>query len=314
MRLLFAMIGLLLTTQAFASDVWLSGVDPYVRQTMTSDQSDYMALFTPSAPWKRAATGLVAFKTSTQWIMHASEGDLTAMFVDLHRRGIALAVEALMTPVTTKSCGNNVEGYSAPGYMASMAARIKKLGGGLKYVAMDEPLWYGHHYTGPHSCQSTISDLVESLAVNVKAIRGVFPNVQIGDIEPMPWANSPNWLDELMTFVSDYHTTTGTPLDFIHADVQWTNNSLSSLQRFTDRVHDAGTKVGFIYNGNATDLTDEGWTMRAEQRFITIEKVIIPDQAILQTWMRYPSRMLPETQPGTMTYLVDQYLAHQGRR
>ena len=34
-----------------------------------------------------------------------------------------------------------------------------------------------------------------------------------------------------------------------------------------------------------------------------------PDQVIIQSWMRHPEYNLPETQPGTMTSLVDRYLA-----
>src|SRR6185437_11007740 len=38
-----------------------------------------------------------------------------------------------------------------------------------------------------------------------------------------------------------------------------------------------------------------------------------PDHAILQTWMPHPSHMLLETQPVTMTWLVNRYLTGQTR-
>jgi hypothetical protein len=34
---------------------------------------------------------------------------------------------------------------------------------------------------------------------------------------------------------------------------------------------------------------------------------LVPDDAIIQTWDRHPARFLPETQPGTLTYLVNRY-------
>ncbi|HEY0422520.1 MAG TPA: hypothetical protein VGC82_04270, partial [Rhodopila sp.] len=52
-----------------------------------------------------------------------------------------------------------------------------------------------------------------------------------------------------------------------------------------------------------------------EQRFAEVESdpALIPDHAILQTWMPYPTHMLPETQPGTMTWLVNRYRTAQTR-
>jgi hypothetical protein len=300
-----------LQAQATANEVWLAGLDPFVRQVIQPGAtSDYTKLFVPTAPWQQAATSLKVFKTSTQWVTYAPDNVLSAMFSDLKRRGIGLAIEALATPQTS-SCGAGVEGYSSPGSMAIMAQRVKNLGGDLKYIAMDEPLWFGHHYQGPNACQSAISNLATSLAVNVNAIRAVFPNVMVGDIEPLSLATVPDWLDELATFATAFQSATGTPLDFLHADVQWSNNSPSELQQFTTRMHAAGIKVGFIYNGDPTDQTDLAWTEHAEARFTSIERSLVADQTILQTWMLRPTNMLPETQAGTMTNLVDRYLAMQ---
>jgi hypothetical protein len=253
-----------------SSEVWLSAIDPYTRQAMKpGDPSDFMALFTPTAPWQQAAGGINVFKTTTQWLLNASDADLTTMFNDLRRRDIALAFEAGMMPQTT-TCGGG-EGYSQPSDIATLAQRVKRLGGDLKYVAMDEPLWYGHHYQGPNACQLSIPDLAASLVTNFNALRAVFPNVLIGDIEPLSLATVPDWLDELMAFATAYKSTTGAKLDFIDADVQWGEDYLSELQQLTTRVHAAGLKVGIIYNGDATDQTDVAWTTRAEQRFTAIE-------------------------------------------
>jgi hypothetical protein len=39
-------------------------------------------------------------------------------------------------------------------------------------------------------------------------------------------------------------------------------------------------------------------------RFLGIARA---DDAIIQTWDRHPARFLLETQPGTLTYLVNRY-------
>jgi hypothetical protein len=36
-------------------------------------------------------------------------------------------------------------------------------------------------------------------------------------------------------------------------------------------------------------------------------KTMIPDHAIIQTWARWPKKMLPEDRPGTLTNLVLKY-------
>ena len=266
-------------------------------------------MFVPSAPWEQAATSTKVFKVNTQWIEKVSDASLAAMFADLQRRGIALAIAGLMMPRAPTACGAGTEGYSAPGTMGLVARRIKSLGGDLKYVAMDEPLWYGHHVHGPNACRSSIPDLVTAVATNVVALRVVFPDVLIGDVEPLSLATVPDWLSEITTFAATYKTAIGTPLAFVHADVQWGEDYLSELQQFASQIQAAGMKVGIIYNGDPTDATDVAWTTHAEQRFTAIELTLVPDQAILQTWMSHPMQMLPENQPGTMTYLIDRYLA-----
>jgi hypothetical protein len=34
----------------------------------------------------------------------------------------------------------------------------------------------------------------------------------------------------------------------------------------------------------------------------------MPDELVFQCWQRLPTRMLPETEPGTMTYLVKHWI------
>jgi len=33
-----------------------------------------------------------------------------------------------------------------------------------------------------------------------------------------------------------------------------------------------------------------------------------PDHAVFETWVRYPHRVLPESEPGTLTNLILQYV------
>jgi hypothetical protein len=181
---------------AGAAQVWLSGVDPFVRHVMAPNQtSDYTQLFQTDAPWSAAAQHVQVFKSSTQFLVYGSDVQLRAMFTDLKQRHIALAVEAPMFPVGKNGCGHGTEGYAGPHEMKSVADRVKRLGGELGYVAMDEPLWFGHHSDRRGACRASIAEVAEGVATNVAAIRSDFKNVQIGDIEPFAVPGQPvDWL------------------------------------------------------------------------------------------------------------------------
>jgi len=300
-------------TPACAADIWLAGVDPFVRHAMDpSSPSDYMALFASGAPWAKASRHVKVFKTSTQWLEQAPDADLRQMIRNLKSRGIALAVEALMIPhPSLDSPGTGVEGFSDnPSGMQYAAQRVQALGGTLDYVAMHEPLWFGHHYAGPNGPQWPIERLVQELNSNVRIIRNIFPQAQIGDVEPIA-TDVAGWADQIAAFAQVFQAVTGTSLSFVHADVAWRNPTgfLGPLRDFTDKMRALGIKVGYIYNGDARDVSDQAWADRAAERFgaLELQAVDTPDHAVLQTWMPHPTHMLPDSRSDTMTGMVNRY-------
>ncbi len=293
-----------------AADVWLAGVDPFIRHVMAPESSsDYPDLFHEHAPWPRAARDVAVFETTTQYLTNAPEGELRRMIQDLRRRHIAFGFEALMLPRDGK-CGSGVEGYSYPGAIAEAAGRVKRLGGILRYAAMDDPLWFAHQANGPHTCHSSIEEAARQIAVNVRALRGIFPAIRIGDIEPVANAGAPpDWIAEILQFAAAYRAASGSPLDFVHADVNWNGDWSTALPMLARQLQAEGVRFGIIYDGDEQDDRDIAWTTHAEQRFTKVEGELglEPDTAVLQTWMRHPQRMLPESTAGTMTNLVIRY-------
>jgi hypothetical protein len=59
-----------------------------------------------------------------------------------------LATKNTPRPGAPANFGANVEGYDSPEETARIAAKIKRAGINLRYIAMDEPLWFGHYYNG----------------------------------------------------------------------------------------------------------------------------------------------------------------------
>ena len=314
--LILAALNGLWPTGATCAEVWLAGVDPYVWHLMEPGvPSDYTDLFKADAPWTMAAKHTQVFKTSTQFIVRGRDEQLRRMFADLRRRGIALAVEGLLQRYGA-DCGQGIEGYSSRGTAALIARRISQLGGRLAYVAMDEPLWYGHVFLGPHACRASIAAVAANVAQSVAELRRVFPAVQVGDIEPFATKGQPaDWLDEIGKWIAAYRAATHSNLSFFDVDVDWREPWQQQFLALVPRLSEAGVKFGVIYNGDPSDPNNIAWTRHAEERFVAVEAdpALIPDHAILQTWMSHPSSMLPETQPGTMTWLVNRYAAAETR-
>jgi hypothetical protein len=96
----------------------------------------------------------------------------------------------------------------------------------------------------------------------------------------------------------------------MHADVVWYEKTLrSQLVEWQRRLHQAGLVYGVIVNGSACcDKTDLQWTNHTIERYrlLANDPAIKPDDYIVQIWMRYPTRYLPETRSGTLTPIAVQ--------
>jgi hypothetical protein len=264
---------------------------------------DFLDLFRRNSPWTQAASHGEVFKIYPQFVLSASDADLKSVIVGLQQRNIALALEfGLLTNPTL--CGK-IEGYCGE-QIGPAAARVKALGGTLAYVAMDEPLWFGHLQQG-----TSIAAMAPDVAHQVATLYSVFPNCQVGENEPLPSAMAPSdWAAQIGAWQAAYRAATGIPLSFFHAEVIWPDaNSRAQMLAVAADSRAGGTRFGIIYDGNTTDPTGVAWTTDAEDFFSYIEQTFIPDDAILQTWAPQPDHALPETQPGTMTYLVNRYMA-----
>jgi hypothetical protein len=290
-----------------------------VRQKMFQEsESDYFELFKPDAAWSKSAQHVRVFMINAGLLLRQSDDEVKAVFADLKRRHIALAIEMGLLSGKgpdgkVQECGVGVEGFGAPDTAKVVANSIEKNGGVVDYIAMDEPLWYGHHFKGKNGCQWPMERVAQDMVPRIADMRAKFPNVQIGDVEPIGTAQPPDWVQQITEWTHVYQKVTGTRLAFFHADVAWTAPIWQ--QQFAavkSRMQADGIKFGVIYDGGGTGKqeSDELWTQEAEQRFRMVESnpSLIPDHAVFQSWARWPHNMLPETQPGTMTNLVLRYV------
>lgn len=296
--------------------IWLSGVDPEAQKARhVTEPADYMDLFKPDAPWEKAASGLAVFKVGTRFVLHADDPELKTVIDDLKRRHIAFAVElGVLESGGPGTCGYGVEGYGNPTAVDSVAKRVKALGGEINYVAMDEPVWFGHILIkaakgGGIGCQYSVPEVAEKVAAKIALLRRYFPDIKIGDIEPVSARapGGPQSIDDILTFDDLLRQKTGVAPVFVHADMAWAVQGWQPLlETLASRLRTSGVRFGVICDGDRTAGGNEAWVEQALERCGTVaaNSRTRPEDFIVQSWEPLPTRMLPETDPGSLTYEV----------
>lgn len=270
-----------------------------------------MNLFKPDAPWQNAASKVQVLKLYGEWVAYnATKEQLKEVVDDMNRRGIALAVEAgPLDPYA--DCGQGIEGFAGMEEGLKIARRIKNAGGELSLIALDEPYYFAHFYDGPNACHWDAEKVAKEVGEYIKAIRQVFPNVMIGDTEPLTGsANAQdymNWLDVFRN-VNEFN------LDFLHMDIDWSRpdwpDEVIMIEKYGDKIN---MPVGIIYTGNAFDKTNEAWLTTAGERVkkLEVEKHANLDHILFQSWNDKPDHVLPETIDFTFTNFINDYFTNK---
>jgi hypothetical protein len=308
----------LLPAAVQAGQIWLATMDPVTTADReragqeppgTYAGNDFMDLFRPNAPWMRTASITQVFKMSTQFLHRSTDDQLSTVINDLRRRHIALGVEGEI--MQASQCSQGIPGFSGIDVWRTIAERVTRLGGKLDYVTFDEPVAFAHYNIMQKNtaCKYTIEELVRNMAPQIQVLKTAFPHAIFGDSEPVNGLTIGK-MDDNLQFVEEFLRQTGVRLSFMHADVIWYEPTLrSQLVEWKRRLHQAGMAYGVIVNGSACcDKSDLQWTNHAIERYrlLANDPAITPDDYILQTWMRYPTRYLPETRPGTLTSIAVQ--------
>jgi hypothetical protein len=299
---------------AAAAQIWMAATEPVWREIHGWPANDYLSLFDSSAPWSQASSRVNVFELSKKFIDVTPESDLRRVLEDLKRRGIAIAMQG--TPLlASKACGLGVEGHGPPHDMVASARRIKQLGGELAYVSLDEPLYYGHRFQGDArrvACHLSVSELARQTAGKIAEVREVFPDVKVGDIEPVgiTLPDAAQWAEDITQWLRAFREATGVPLAFLRLDCVWLRpNWEEQFDAVVPRIRAAKVPLGIIYDGTPKDGTDVAWTTSAQNHSRLVEGKLRgpPDHVAFQSWMDHPRAMLPENAPGSLTNLVMTY-------
>ncbi len=272
-----------------------------------------MDLFTPSAPWVNASKQVNVFELYGGWVARGTTDSILSQVVsDLNRRGMAIAFEA--NPIELNdNCQTGPSAWTSEGLQISQ--RIRDAGGVVSFVAMDSPFGRANLDSPCHWSAGKVAAAVE---VYIEAIKSVFPEVVVGDTEPL-------WGDDVVPAYENWMVTfgavTGHTLPFFHLDTEWTlPNWPKDALELENFAHQNGIKFGMLYEDNYnsyysypkidTSYTDQVWFSRAESHMVTYEAEYggHPDQVLFQSWVDKPDYVLPETAPYSFTHLVLRYV------
>ena len=283
--------------------VWFAPMPP------PAGAADYMDLFDGNGGWENAAGRVDVFQLSGQWVArYATDDELRRLVIDLDRRGLAVALEA-RTLIPTNGCGVGSDGFAQPSERLRALRRLETAGATgrlLRFDAFDRPFAFGHTEEGPSGCGWSGPKIARQVAAYVKDVRSTFPDMQFGDVEPLDGTTT---IEELEAWITTFEDVAGSRLAFFHLAID--AGSSDWMARATEvaafcRSH--GVAFGVVYAGQGD--TDQAWSASAENRFVQFEAKTggHPDDVVIQSGAGRPQHLLPETQSGTLTHLLDRYL------
>jgi hypothetical protein len=296
----------------YAQVVWFGPVDPVAKYGAKKGESDFMNLFSDPAAWRQALQRVKVIKFYTEFIDQARDDQLSTIFQFLRQHNIALAIDTWFLHSGPSGCGHG-EGYLPNSELPTrIVQRIKRLGGNLAYVSIDESFGANRAAAG---CHLSSAEAAKDAASTFAIYRNAFPNVQIGDIENLPVGNNPRWFSDYAQWADSFKKAAATPFAFFQMDVDWNSPTWQfSISAFNRLLSQRGIPFGVIFNGSAGAKSDTAWIASAEQNIARYRAARLPQpsQAVFQTWDQYPSRVLPETSPTSLTYLVGYYFNAMG--
>jgi Bacterial Ig-like domain (group 3) len=209
-------------------------------------------------------------------------------------------------------------------------------GGSVQYVAMDSPLTDGVNpdITSPPLTDSDIDDRVASYIKDVQSYQPTVavgttepPAVQVGDIEPYPYLSTDQSdgtdVVEIETYVDGLIKDGATPA-FFHLDINYADlpptatfqKDLIALRKYFagDNAGNENIPFGILFDEPGPVASDQDYSTKTLQNIDKVKSAMgVPQQAVFdsndardQFGNQYLPTNVPETQPYTSTWLVNQ--------
>lgn len=291
--------------------VWLTP-QPYITiSDFVGGSVDFFDTFDEGSDWDAAAARVHVVKLYDQLgLVDDPPGDeeWQRAIDGIQRRGMALSMELGPLP-TSQGCGRG-EGFGGL-YSLDLVRRVHRLGGRLDLAVLQSPYGHGHFFDGASACHWSLEKVAAETAKFARQLRELEPGVVVGGLEPL-------WVGMTVSAYTDwfdaYEAAAGEPLAFFHLDVDWNRHDWAEVARQIEvEAHARGIEFGVIYNGGVQARSDEEWARAAIDHAYEYEQVVggEPDHVVIQSWHVYPSRVLPDRDPTTLTGIVNRYFAER---
>ena len=290
-------------------EIWFAPADSLPRGTKQLDQ-DFPKLFDEPPAWK---TDIDVFPIAPYFAERASDEDLLHISHFLNRHHIALAV-AVQPMQIENECAPG-EGRTRRGSNLRIFHRLRKLNLEIKYVALDEPLTFGHYFKlGAEECRLPIADVARRVAMTITEIRESYPNVRVVDYEAATSAPVESWPKELAEWIEAYRMAAGNSLDAVVFDVNWRRPWLDWVRPSIEVLHRARVRAGMFLTITGPGKSDADAAASLRRNIEAVKEAHLPlDLTILACWQMYPSHSLPPSDANTLTSVLNWYLSESKR-
>lgn len=283
-----------LVSRTIAPTIWMGGSD--------GPDHSYPALLNEYGPTV-VASGVSVLNIYTTDLTLGNPSEMQRIITYCRASGLKLDAGGYL--VSAFSPSEVSEGEAPPGQIDRLVRHLHSLRGELDYFRSDETLLRAHTFY-----KHSITEIAANAAGNARLLRAAFPNIQVADIEPFPQN-----MAELRSFLQLFARDAGHPFDIYNPDIAWNSEYgdtgwLRKLPELSKLVHKLHIRLAIIYNGNDKQSTNAiEWVTLAEQRIAAVESdpAINVDDAIIETWAKYPTKLGPPTEPGTMLNLTTVY-------
>jgi hypothetical protein len=275
---------------ARAAEVWFAP---------DNDTADYLDLFRSPGLWSHARSQISVFKLGPQQAGGNDPSDRNTLsdlrnanaFSQLAHWGIKLAIE--VPAIKPWDC----QGHKAAQMTLKLVDSIRKAGGSVAYLSMDEP-----YVSGIIFCKDTMENTAAKTAEYIRTIRSVEPQIEIGDIEVYPYFR----IDQLKAWLGALQKNGITPAQF-HLDV---NVHRLDVSPSIDLAGDLGTLKAYLHarnipfgvvlwSGYDPEPTDRAYFDRTMSWVKRLHAAIsLPDQLIFQSWILRSSPRCTDTNPS----------------
>ncbi len=280
--------------------IWIAPTDDLLQHG-----NDIHEFFRRPELWRHAAAAVSSLSMSVTYLLRTPAPVVTEELAELHRLGIRLDVSIPALPVVNHAC--NSEGVVWPGEPASYSRRLRALGVDAYSFSLDRPLTSGAIDKAPNACHLTVEQAAESVARAVAAVHAVYPAAKIVDMEVPDGKYPAAWSATLQEWLTDYRLASGRNFDAFMMDAWWLfdwRTAASATVRVLANNHiPAGI---FIDASGAKTVPATRWIALARQNACALRATGLPlDILDVANWQNLNVQGLPETDPSTLTGLVD---------